>query len=130
MSVVPANRTDADVALVLASYAAFARGDIDAAVAPLHPDIEWSEPEEFPNGGRRQGTEAVAAYLRSSYALWSELVSEPTPYRRGDDIMIVHHVHGRLADGTAHDVTVADVFTLRDGRVVRMHAYSNPADAM
>ncbi|MGK4585758.1 nuclear transport factor 2 family protein [Kitasatospora sp. HPMI-4] len=118
------------MALVLACYAAYARGDIDTAVAPLHPDVEWIEPEEFPGGGRRTGPAAVAEYLRDSYALWSELVSEPTPYRRGEEIVIVHHFHGRLTDGTAHDVTVADVFTVRDGRVVRMHAYADPADAL
>jgi ketosteroid isomerase-like protein len=130
MEAVPADRTDPDVALVLACYAAYARGDIDAAVAPLHPDVEWVEPEEFPNGGSRRGTAAVAEYLRASYAMWTELISEPTPYRRGEDIVIVHHAHGRLADGTPHDATVADVFTLRDGRVVRMRAYADPAEAM
>jgi len=121
---------DPDVTLVLNSYEAFARGDIDQAVAPLHPDVEWVEPDEFPHGGRRQGPEAVADYLRSSRALWAEFASEPTPHRRGDDIVIVHHVSGRLIDGTPHDVTVADVFTVRDGVVVRMKAYADPAEAL
>lgn len=116
--------------LVLKSYEAFARGDIEQAVVPLHPDVEWIEPEEFPYGGRRQGPDAVADYLGSSRARWAELVSEPTPHRRGDDIVIVHHVSGRLIDGTAHDVTVADVFTVRDGLVVRMKAYADPAEAL
>lgn len=127
---VPANPTDPDVALVLACYEAFARGDIDAAVAPMHPEVEWIEPEEFPNGGRRQGPQAVAEYLRASYAMWSELHSEPKPHRRGDDIVIVHRVHGRLADGTSQEGTVADVFTVRDGRVVRMNAYADPGEAL
>jgi ketosteroid isomerase-like protein len=118
------------VALVLKSYAAFARGDIDQAVAPLHPDVEWIEPDEFSYGGRRQGPEDVADYLRSSRALWAQFVSEPTPHRRGDDIVIVHHVFGRLVDGSPHDVTVADVFTVRNGLVVRMQAYADPAEAL
>lgn len=115
---------------MLACYEAYARGDIDAAVAPLHPDVEWVEPEEFPNGGSLRGPAAVAEYLRASYAMWSELISEPDPYRRGEDIVIVHHVHGRLADGTHHDATVADVFTLRGDRVIRMRAYADPAEAV
>jgi ketosteroid isomerase-like protein len=119
-----------DVALVLKAYAAFACGDIDQAVASLHPEVEWVEPDEFPNGGRRRGPDAVADYLRRSRAMWTELVSEPTPHRRGDDIVIVHHVFGRLVDGTPHDVTVADVFTVRDGLVVRMKAYVDPAEAL
>jgi ketosteroid isomerase-like protein len=40
----------------------------------------------------------------------------------------LHHVYGRLADGTSHDVTVADVYTVRNGQVVRMEAYASPAD--
>jgi ketosteroid isomerase-like protein len=121
---------DADVALLLRSYAAFARGDIDEAVAPLHPDVEWVEPDEFPNGGRRTGPAAVADYLSQSRAMWAELVSEATPYRRGRDIVIVHHLSGRLTDGSPRDVTVADVFTVQDGRVVRMQAYANPSEAL
>jgi ketosteroid isomerase-like protein len=57
---------DPEVVLVLKSYEAFARGDIEQAVVPLHPDVEWIEPEEFPYGGRRQGPDAVADYLGSS----------------------------------------------------------------
>jgi Tfp pilus assembly protein PilF len=34
-----------------AAYAAFNRGDIDAALQPLDAAIEWSEPPEFPEVG-------------------------------------------------------------------------------
>jgi ketosteroid isomerase-like protein len=116
--------------MVLRAYEAFARGDIERAVSGLHPDVDWTEPDEFPGGGRYRGPEAVAGYLRNSRAGWAELVSEATPHRRGDKIVIVHHVHGRLVDGGAQDVTVADVFTVRDGLVVRMTAYADPAEAL
>jgi ketosteroid isomerase-like protein len=125
-----AGDSDPDVALVLRCYEAYARGDIEQAVAPLHPEVEWVEPDEFPNGGRRQGPAAVADYLRSSRSMWAELVSEPTPYRRGDKIVIVHHVSGRAVDGSTPDITVADVFTVKDGQVVRMKAYADPAEAL
>ncbi|TDV53854.1 nuclear transport factor 2 family protein [Actinophytocola oryzae] len=119
---------DPDMRLVLDSYAAYARGDIEAAVAPLHDDVEWIEPDSFPNGGARRGPGAVADYLRASHAAWRELVSTPTASRRGGDIVVVHHVEGVLADGSPHSVTVADVFTVVDGRVVRMVAYADPAE--
>ncbi|MPZ84954.1 MAG: DUF4440 domain-containing protein [Actinophytocola sp.] len=120
--------SDPDVALVLDSYAAYARGDIDAAVAPLHPDVEWIEPAEFPLGGRRVGPAAVAEYLRASHAGWTRFTSTPTATRRGPDIVVVHHVEGELADGTPHAATVADVFTVQSGQVVRMRAYADPAE--
>lgn len=123
------NHPDPEIATALAAYAAFERGDIDQAVAGLHPQVEWIEPEEFPNGGRRVGPAAVADYLRRSRSMWSELVSEPTAHRRGNDIVVIHHLHGHLADGTFRDATAADVFTFRDGLVVRMQAYADPAQA-
>jgi ketosteroid isomerase-like protein len=93
-------------------------------------DVEWIEPDEFPNGGTHRGPAAVADYLRASYESWSSVVSEPTAHRRGDRIVVVHHVHGILADGTPQEATVADVFTVRDGRVVRMVAYADPTEAL
>ena len=83
---------------------------------------EWIEPEEFSFGGRRVGPAAVADYLRRSRSMWAELVSVPTAYRNGDDIVVIHHMHGRLADGTLRDMTVADVSTFSNGLVVRMQA--------
>ncbi len=120
---------DPDVALVLRAYAAFARGDIDAAVRDLAPDVDWVEPEEFPGGGHHRGPAAVAAYLRASHDGWAELHSEPVAHRRGDQIVVVHHVWGVLRDGGRGEATVADVFTVEDGRVVLMMAYADPADA-
>ncbi|MET7421969.1 nuclear transport factor 2 family protein [Dactylosporangium sp. NPDC005555] len=124
-----AEELDLDIALVLRAYTAFAQGDIDAAVAGLAPDVDWVEPDEFPGGGHHRGPAAVAAYLRASYDGWSELHSEPVAHRRGDQIVIVHHVWGVLRDGGRHEATVADVFTVEDGRVVLMMAYADPADA-
>jgi len=121
---------DPDVRMVLDSYAAYARGDIDAAVASLHPDVEWIEPDEFPNGGAYRGPVQVAEYLRASYEMWRELVSAPTASRQGADIVVVHHFHGVLADGTPHEATVADVFTVAGGQVVRMRAYADPAEVL
>jgi len=118
------------VDIVLKSYQAYARGDIDAAVSPLHPEVEWIEPDEFPNGGRHNGSAAATEYLRNSRAMWSDVTSETTPYRRGEKIIIVHHVAGRMIDGSTQDVTVADVYTIRDGQVVRMQAYADPAEAL
>jgi ketosteroid isomerase-like protein len=120
--------TDPDVALIQAAYAAYARGDIEQVVAGLHPEVEWIEPAEFPGGGRRVGPAAVAEYLRASRSAWAELNSSATVYRRGCDVVALHHVHGRLADGTQHEATVADVFTVREGQVVHMQAYADPAE--
>jgi ketosteroid isomerase-like protein len=118
--------TDPDVELVLAAYSAFARGDIAAAISRLAPDVVWIEPDEFPNGGRHVGPQAVAAYLRASREMWAELESRPEAHRQGRRIVVKHHVSGRMIDGTRHENTVADVFTVEDGCVVEMLAFADP----
>jgi ketosteroid isomerase-like protein len=124
-----ADAADPDVALVFDAYAAFARGDAEAAVAGMDAAVEWIEPADFPLGGRRVGPEAVAEYLAASRAGWKHLTSEPTAYRVGGEIVVVHHLQGILADGTAHAAEIADVFRLQGGRVVRMRAYADPEQA-
>ncbi len=57
----------------------------------------------------------MAEYLSLSRAMWSELTSEATPYGRGQAIVIVYHLSGRVADGASRDVTVAGVFTVSVG---------------
>jgi ketosteroid isomerase-like protein len=61
---------------------------------------------------------------------WAELVSEPTVGRRGDRIVVVHHVRGRTRDGRWHENPVADVLTVEHGRIVHVQAYADPADAL
>ena len=47
------------IATLRAAYAAFNRGDIDAAVEGLDAQIEWTEPVEFPGGGTYHGRDSV-----------------------------------------------------------------------
>jgi ketosteroid isomerase-like protein len=59
------------------AYAAFNRNDIAATVEAMDPQIEWTEPGEFPGGGTYHGHEGVKAYLSQSRAQWAEGSSEP-----------------------------------------------------
>jgi len=53
-----------------------------------------------------------------------------TVWRLVVDIVIVHHASGLVADGSTHDVTVADVYAVKDSHVVRMQAYADSAEAL
>lgn len=75
-----------------AAYAAFNRGDIDAAVVSLDPDVEWVEPAEFPGGGSRHGVEGVKRYLRQSRASAAQVISQPEQFLpAGDRIVVFVH---------------------------------------
>ncbi len=55
----------AQITALRAAYAAFNRGDMDAAVEALDAHIEWSEPAEFPGGGTYHGREGRSNIFRS-----------------------------------------------------------------
>ena len=70
------------IAILRAAYSAFNRGDIDAAVQSLDPNIDWSEPTEFPGGGSYQGRQGAKQYLTNSRASVAEVVSDPEQFIR------------------------------------------------
>ena len=114
------------------AYAAFNRNDIDAAVAGLDPQIEWSEPPEFPGGGAYHGREAVKGYLTQSRANWTEGASEPEDMiPAGDRIVVMVHARFRLKGSeTWQDVRLADAYTVRDGKIVAMRAFADRKEAL
>ncbi len=115
-----------------AAYGAFNRGDIDAALEPLDPQIEWSEPAEFPGGGTYHGLEGVKRYLTQSREGFTEGGSQPEQFIPVGNRIVVF-VHARvLPKGSTEwlDIRLADVYTIRNGRAVRMRAFSDRQEAL
>jgi uncharacterized protein len=120
------------IAQLRAAYAAFNRGNMDAAVAVLDPQIEWSEPAEFPGGGAYHGRDAVKQYLAQSRAGWSEGSSEPVQFLpAGNRIVVFVHARFRSKDsGQWQEVNLADVYTIREHRIVGMRAFHDRQEAL
>jgi ketosteroid isomerase-like protein len=104
---------------MLALYAAFNARDIDAALAAMHPDVDWPNAWE---GGRVHGHEAVREYWTRQFAAIDPHV-EPRSFTRTEDGRIaveVHQVVRSPAGEVLADRTVTHVYALRDGLVERM----------
>jgi uncharacterized protein len=114
------------------AYAAFNRNDIPATVKALDPQIEWTEPAEFPGGGTYHEHAGVQAYLSQSRANWAEGSSEPERFIvAGDKIIVFVHVRVRLKDSTEwHERRLADVFTFRNGKAIQMRAFADRRQAL
>jgi ketosteroid isomerase-like protein len=114
------------------AYAAFNRGDIDAALEPLDDQIEWSEPAEFPGGSTYHGHDGVKRYLTQSRAGFSEGSSEPEQFiLAGDRIVVFVHAHIRPKGSDEwQDVRLADVYTIRNGKAVKMRAFADRQEAL
>ena len=120
------------VAALRGAYAAFNRGEMTAAVEPLDAQIEWHEPAEFPGGGTYHGRDGVKRYLTQSRAAWAEVDSQPERFIiAGNRIVVFVHARVRPKGGNHwQDVSLADVYTVRQGRVVEMQAFAERRQAL
>ena len=114
------------------AYAAFNRNDIADTVEALDPQIEWTEPAEFPGGGTYHGHEGVKGYLSQSRGAWAEVSSEPERFIvAGDKIIVFVHARVRSKDSTDWQETrLADVFTFRNGKAIQMRAFADRRQAL
>jgi ketosteroid isomerase-like protein len=124
-----------NVEIVRATYEAFNRGDLEAGAALFDPAIEWSTPPNLPEAGTWRGEEEVrrgiASFLESFESLRAD-VQELLAAPDGRVVSLVRFVGlGRDTGLPVEGVSVdAQVWTLRDGRVVRVEMYSGSADAL
>ena len=114
------------------AYAAFNRNDIADTVEALDPQIEWTEPAEFPGGGTYHGHEGVKRYLSQSHAPWAEVSSEPERFIvAGDKIVVFVYARVRPKDSKDWQETrLADVFTFRNGKAIQMRAFADRRQAL
>ena len=120
------------ISILRAAYAAFNRGDIDAAVQSLAPDIDWTEPTEFPGGGSYHGRDGAKKYLTNSRASVAEVISEPEQFiPAGDRIVVFVYARVRPKDSTTwQEVRLADVYLFRDLTPIQMHAFADRQKAL
>lgn len=114
-------------------YDAFSRGDIQGAVDAVDPDpdILWSEPEDFYAGGTYRGRQGVVEYLTLSYKASEKVQSLPEEILEiGDKIFVLVHFQAwPKGGGQPREGRIADVYTVQDGKIVQMQAYSDPEEA-
>ena len=108
-------------------YESFNKGDIEAVLASLHPDIEWWLPESLPFGGSYRGTKEVGRFFASLPEYFPELKVEPKELiASGSQVVAVGRHRGRGAKA-AFDIPFAMVWDLRDGKPVRFREYQDTA---
>jgi uncharacterized protein len=114
------------------AYAAFNRGDLDSAVAPMDEHIEWIEPNEFPGGGTYYGHEGVKRYLKQSRDAWAEVDSQPVQFLpAGNKIVVFVHARVRAKESTDwNEVELADVYTIKNGKAIQMRAFAERHEAL
>ena len=102
--------------------------DLETALAHADPEIVWNPAEEAPG----QGHGAVRKHLRRWETDWQDLRTVPEKFLdAGDRVVVTIHFAGRgRGSGIDVDVRLYEVWTVREGKAVRMDEFTERADAL
>ena len=106
-------------ALLRRGYAAFNSRDVGAALAIMHPDVDWPNAME---GTRVHGRDAVRDYWRRQFEQIDSRV-EPQRFETKPDGRVLVEVHQVVRTPTGEllaDQRVGHLYAIRDGLVERM----------
>jgi ketosteroid isomerase-like protein len=110
---------------------AFNRGDIDACVEMLHPEIEWYSSNRFLESETHIGPEDVRLYLQSMHDhLDDPQMSPEDGIQIGDHVMLINRLKGK---GTLAGNEVVErynwVVLVNEDKFRRVVSYPTPAEA-
>ena len=102
--------------------------DVDEALTFADPGIVWNPIEESPT----QGHDAVRASLARWKGEWDDYqLSAEEFVDRGDRVVVTVRLGGRgRGSGVEIDARFYDVYTLRDGKIVRMDQFTERSEAL
>lgn len=119
------------VPIAVRSYEAFERGDMDAVLADMHPEIEWHQAQGLAHGGLYRGIEEVRRNVFDPLDRdwWEEFVVTPEEFLdAGADVVVLGRYRG-VARGTGKslDVPFVHLWTFSEGLVVRFRQFLDTA---
>jgi ketosteroid isomerase-like protein len=107
--------------IIRRGYEAFSAGDIETVMSLFDDNVEWVQPGQSALSGTYHGKGELGAYL-------AKLAEKPLQVRlermvaEGDVVVALTDMS--IGDEKGHD---ADVFTLRDGKTVRVEVHGDTA---
>ena len=116
----------ANKAIIRATYEASPEQKGERLRAALAPDATWTEAAGFPYAGTYVGFEAIAAGVFQRLATeWIDYRAQAHTYLEDGDQVAAFGVYSGTyrATGKAMTATFAHLYTLRDGKIVRMEQY-------
>jgi ketosteroid isomerase-like protein len=113
-------------------YSAIGRRDWDEVQALYHPQIDWTDPPEVPDGGTHVGVDAVRESWQNYLDALEDWQVDPVEFLTGEDEIVVHSKVTGVArhTGIPIELDLYQVWTARDGLLVRMRAFLDRCRAL
>jgi ketosteroid isomerase-like protein len=123
-----------NVEVVRRAFLAFADRGFDGLAEFLHPEINWRAMEGAPDDvGEMDGIEAARRYVQDWPDMFDDFTSEIEELCdvSDDQVVAVIHNSGRAKrSGVPTELRYAALYTIRDGKIVRIREYATRAEAL
>ena len=119
--------------LARAGFEAFNRGDVEAVLQLLSPDVEIHSVAEVGEEGTYHGHQGYLDWTTIWLEAWSEFSVELREIEQVDAENVLVHTHqwGRgKGSGLQVEQNAVYLFTVRDGLAVRLHLYADRESAL
>jgi ketosteroid isomerase-like protein len=116
--------------IVQSTYAAYSRGEVDAVLELMHPDVEWHPPPTSVEPQPLRGIDAVRQFLAPNF--FESQSAEPLEVTvEGNRVLVEARVRARGAgSGIEIDGIAFHLYAFEDDKVVRFEAYIDRDQAM
>jgi ketosteroid isomerase-like protein len=118
--------------MVRAGYEAYNRGDIEAALAPLHPDIEWWPAADEPITAPYRGHDGYRTLVAGGREAVPDLQVEIEElFVAGARVVACLRFWGRGGDSRVPvEIRETHVARVRDGKIIEVREYREKAEAL
>jgi ketosteroid isomerase-like protein len=120
-----------NVEIVRSMWEAFLENDFQAALASYDPDVEW-DGTNLPDGRVGRGLNAIMDHTIRWSAMWVNwnVEVERVIDAGGEQVVVFIRETGRSTSGLDMDERHAELYRIRDGRIVRRQGFSDPNEAL
>jgi ketosteroid isomerase-like protein len=121
-----------DVKTLRDAYEALNQGEIERALAVLDEQAEWCEHSDLPEAGLYRGRDAIRTFLESFLESWEDFTQETEDLIAGEGcVLILLRSRSRgKGSGIPVEAQYAHLWTMHEGRGVRVDAYFNRDEAL
>jgi ketosteroid isomerase-like protein len=118
-----------NVELVRQVYKGWSRGDF-SQIEAFDPEVDF-EMVDWPHQTRARGIEDMWRTWLATLSAWDDFRAVPTDYVDcGRNVLVINHIQGSGKESGAEvSAETATVWTVEDGRVVRLALYWDTAKA-